>query len=106
MGTCLLNPWQDFEVDEASEEYLSRHAHSLRNKKRPSLIEEHFEPVLEDEQEGDDGPSDSDAPAGSASPEDLPSSSGRSRAKKTPRWDISSPSSENMLIIMMQRIII
>ncbi|CAA7391883.1 unnamed protein product [Spirodela intermedia] len=79
---------KDFEVDETSEEYISRHAHSLRNKKRPSLIEEHFEPVLEDEHEGDDGLSDSDAPAASASSDDLPNGEkprARKASTKTPR---------------------
>ena len=52
-------------MDENSEEYLSRHAHSMRREKRkqrPSLIEEHFEPVSEDEaEENGFAPSDSDA---------------------------------------------
>lgn len=40
---------QDFEVDEFSQEYLS--LHPMASKKQPSLMEEHFEPVMEDEDE-------------------------------------------------------
>ncbi|XP_078447931.1 embryo sac development arrest 7 [Wolffia australiana] len=63
---------KDFEVDEKSEEYMSRHAHALRGDKKkavPSLIEEHFDPVLEDDESegqddgrGDRSDSDSSAP--------------------------------------------
>lgn len=40
---------KDFEVDEFSQEYLS--LHPMASKKQPSLMEEHFEPVMEDEDE-------------------------------------------------------
>ncbi|XP_072966669.1 uncharacterized protein [Typha angustifolia] len=48
---------KDFEVDEESTEYLALHPQSA--KRQPSLIDEHFEPVLEDEEQ--EGLSDSDA---------------------------------------------
>uniref|UniRef100_A0A1D1XHZ7 Nucleolar protein 10 n=1 Tax=Anthurium amnicola TaxID=1678845 RepID=A0A1D1XHZ7_9ARAE len=60
---------KDFEVDENSEEYLSRYAHSSKEKKQPFLIEEHFEPVLEDDEE--QGLSDSDGSRASKSSEDT-----------------------------------
>ncbi|PKU84456.1 nucleolar protein 10 [Dendrobium catenatum] len=41
---------KDFEVDELSREYLSLHPQST--KKNSSLIEEYFDPVMEDEEEG------------------------------------------------------
>lgn len=51
---------QDFEVDELSYEYLA--LHPLAPSTKPSLEEEHFEPVMEDE---DQSLSDSDAPESS-----------------------------------------
>ncbi|XP_058084705.1 uncharacterized protein LOC131232471 [Magnolia sinica] len=48
---------KDFEVDELSPEFLA--LHPVASKKNPSLIEEHFEPVLQNEEE--QGISDSDA---------------------------------------------
>ena len=47
---------QDFEVDELSQEYMS--LHPMPSKKQPSLVEEHFQPVMEDI---DETSSDSDA---------------------------------------------
>ncbi|XP_039118255.1 nucleolar protein 10-like isoform X2 [Dioscorea cayenensis subsp. rotundata] len=48
---------KDFEIDEQSAEYLSLHPLAQQaTKKRPSLIEEHFEPILQD----DEGNSDSE----------------------------------------------
>jgi hypothetical protein len=55
---------QDFEIDESSREYLA--LHPMPAKKQPSLVEEHFEPVMEDE---DQSLSDSDATAASQSSE-------------------------------------
>lgn len=43
---------KDFEVDEESREYLSLHPQSANKKKNPSLIEEYFDPVMEDEEVG------------------------------------------------------
>ncbi|MQM18398.1 hypothetical protein Taro_051389 [Colocasia esculenta] len=60
---------KDFEVDEKSEEFLSRHAHSSKEKWNTSLIEEHFEPVMEDDEE--QSRSDSDASTASGSSEDM-----------------------------------
>lgn len=55
---CInLHSLQDFEIDEQSAEYLSLHPLAQQaTKKRPSLIEEHFEPILQD----DEGNSDSE----------------------------------------------
>ncbi|CDP09542.1 unnamed protein product [Coffea canephora] len=38
---------KDFEIDEFSQEYLA--FHPIASTKQPSLVEEHFEPVMEDE---------------------------------------------------------
>lgn len=54
---------QDFEIDEESQEYLSLHPQS--SMKQRSLIEEHFEPVKEDEEK-----SNSDASMDSQTMED------------------------------------
>lgn len=56
---------QDFEIDELSQEYLS--LHPVASQKNPSLVEEHFEPVMENE---DENSSDSDASAIPESSED------------------------------------
>ena len=60
-GFCV----QDFEVDEFSSEYLA--LHPMAAKKQPSLVEEHFEPVMEDE---DQSQSHSDASTASQSSEE------------------------------------
>ncbi|OMO65302.1 pre-rRNA-processing protein ESF1 [Corchorus olitorius] len=46
---------KDFEIDDQSQEYLA--LHPMAAKKQPSLVEEHFEPVMENE---DQSASDSD----------------------------------------------
>lgn len=56
---------QDFEIDELSQEYLS--LHPVASQKNPSLVEEHFEAVMEN---GNENLSDSDASAISESSED------------------------------------
>lgn len=43
---------KDFEIDELSQEYLALHP-VASSKKQPSLVEEHFEPVFEDEDQSD-----------------------------------------------------
>lgn len=58
---------QDFEIDKQSQEYLA--LHPMASKNQPSLVEEHFDPVMEDE---DQNSSDSDASAASPSSEDKP----------------------------------
>lgn len=60
----ILYCFQEFEIDEFSEEYLALHP-ILATKKQPSLIEEHFEPIMENDQ------SDSDVSAASQSSEDV-----------------------------------
>ncbi|XP_017247710.1 uncharacterized protein LOC108218998 isoform X2 [Daucus carota subsp. sativus] len=62
-GGIFKNP--DFEVDENSLEYLA--LHPLAPTAQPSLVEEHFEPVIEDE---DHSFSDSDASAASLASHD------------------------------------
>lgn len=62
---CLFNFCiQNFEIDEESFEYLSYNP--MSSKKQPSLVEEHFEPVMED---ADQSLSDSDLSAASESSE-------------------------------------
>ncbi|XP_015902996.3 uncharacterized protein LOC107435875 [Ziziphus jujuba] len=56
---------KDFEIDELSQEYLS--LHPVASQKNPSLVEEHFEAVMEN---GNENLSDSDASAISESSED------------------------------------
>ena len=56
---------QDFQIDELSKEYLS--LHPVSSQKHPSLVEEHFEPIMENE---DQSLSDSDVSAISQSSED------------------------------------
>ncbi|KAL6004521.1 hypothetical protein ACLOJK_005075 [Asimina triloba] len=67
---------KDFQVDELSPEYLALHPASAN--KHPSLIEEHFEPVEQDEQEGI---SDSDASTAPQSSDDE-AKGGIERSKK------------------------
>lgn len=55
---------QEFEIDESSREYLA--LHPVASTKQPSLVDEHFDPVMEDE---DLSLSDSDASAASQSSE-------------------------------------
>ncbi|KAK9106221.1 hypothetical protein Scep_023065 [Stephania cephalantha] len=40
---------QEFQIDESSREYLS--LHPIASQKQPSLVEEHFEPVMEEDEE-------------------------------------------------------
>ncbi|XP_059667403.1 uncharacterized protein LOC132312873 [Cornus florida] len=72
---------KEFEIDEFSQEYKA--LHPMPSKKEPSLVEEHFEPIMEDE---DQSSSDSDA---SAAPESSEDEHGRSerkfRKKQVPR---------------------
>lgn len=70
---------QDFEIDEFSHEY--RALHPMPSTKQPSLVEEHFEPVMDGEE-----PSDSDASAATQSSEDEQENEKNSRKKsKVPR---------------------
>lgn len=66
---------QDFEIDELSQEYLA--LHPVASTKQPSLVEEHFEPVLED---SDQSLSNSDASVVSES-EDEPSRDKHKKAR-------------------------
>lgn len=47
---------QDYEIDEQSQEYRS--LHPVASKKQPTLVEEHFEPVMEGAEDDDSGDSD------------------------------------------------
>ena len=48
-----MHSLQDFEIDEQSAEFLSLHPLAKQAaKKHPSLIEEHFEPIMEEDEEG------------------------------------------------------
>ncbi|KAF2314635.1 hypothetical protein GH714_028121 [Hevea brasiliensis] len=58
---------KDFEIDEQSREYLALHPLASDSKKQPSLLEEHFEPVMDDEDQNL-----SDDAASSESSEDEP----------------------------------
>eukprot|EP00257_Ricinus_communis_P005506 XP_002519773.2 nucleolar protein 10 [Ricinus communis] len=62
-ASLFLN--KDFEIDEQSQEYVA--LHPMASQKQSSLVEEHFEPVIEDEDENS-----SDADASSQSSEDEP----------------------------------
>lgn len=75
---------QDYEIDEYSQEYKA--LHPVSSKKQPSLVEEHFRPVMEDEDQN----SDSDASATSLSSEDEPGhkKSKMERKGRTPRLGI------------------
>ncbi|KAJ8570780.1 hypothetical protein K7X08_037752 [Anisodus acutangulus] len=69
----------DFEIDENSHEY--RALHPMPSLKQPSLVEEHFEPVM-----GGEEPSDSDASVATQSSEDEQVNEKSSRKKsKVPR---------------------
>ncbi|KAG8479720.1 hypothetical protein CXB51_029216 [Gossypium anomalum] len=57
---------KEYEIDEQSQEYLA--LHPMASKKQPSMVEEHFEPVVEND---DQSSSDSDASEASQSSEDL-----------------------------------
>uniref|UniRef100_A0A5B7AG30 Putative nucleolar protein 10 n=1 Tax=Davidia involucrata TaxID=16924 RepID=A0A5B7AG30_DAVIN len=70
---------KDYQVDEFSQEYLS--LHPMPSKKQPSLVEEHFEPILEDD---DQSFSDSDASAGPQSSEDE-HANGKNKSQKKSR---------------------
>ncbi|OVA14142.1 hypothetical protein BVC80_1787g234 [Macleaya cordata] len=73
---------KDFQVDEFSQEYLS--LHPMPSKKQPSLFEEHFEPVMEVDE--DRRSSDSDASAASESSEDENKDKSKIRKKsRVPR---------------------
>lgn len=76
---------QDFEVDENSLEYLA--LHPLAPTAQPSLVEEHFEPVIEDE---DHSFSDSDASAASLASHDEDKNNRSKDGKKSrvPRYTI------------------
>ncbi|THG03512.1 nucleolar protein 10 [Camellia sinensis] len=68
---------KDFEVDEFSQEYLA--LHPMASKKQPSLVEEHFEPVMEDDEQD---LSDFDAsPASSSSEDDRTNNKRKSKSK-------------------------
>lgn len=56
---------QDYQIDEESQEYIS--LHPMSSQKQPSLVEEHFEPV-----EDDDVSDYSDASAESQASEEEP----------------------------------
>ncbi|KAK1273208.1 hypothetical protein QJS04_geneDACA022269 [Acorus gramineus] len=73
---------KEFEVDERSQEYLS--LHPMSSKKQPSLIEEHFDPVLEDDEEkfSDSEASMVSEPSDSG---DDKNEKGKKRASKIPR---------------------
>lgn len=66
---------QEFQIDEQSEQYLA--LHPLASQKQPSLVEEHFEPVSDDE---DQSLSDSDTSAASEPDED--DEPGKDKTKK------------------------
>ncbi|ERN19337.1 nucleolar protein 10 [Amborella trichopoda] len=73
---------KEFEVDEFSPEYLAQHRSSL--KKQPSLIDEHFEPVENDDE--DEEINGSDASTANHSLEDEPEGETyRRKAKRVPR---------------------
>lgn len=72
---------QEFEIDEESYEYLS--LHPVSSNKQPSLVEEHFERVMEDE---DHSFSDSDVSAASQSSEgELGSDKSKAKKARVPR---------------------
>ncbi|XP_027175939.1 nucleolar protein 10 [Coffea eugenioides] len=66
---------KDFEIDEFSQEYLA--FHPIASTKQPSLVEEHFEPVMEDEDLDAD---DSDVSAASQS-SDNEDAGGRKKSR-------------------------
>ncbi|KAL6970014.1 hypothetical protein U1Q18_029722 [Sarracenia purpurea var. burkii] len=70
---------KDFEVDENSAEYLA--LHPMAPMKQPSLVEEHFEPITEDD---DQSSSDSDASAAPQSSE-VDHTDGKRKSKNKSR---------------------
>ncbi|KAF3788508.1 Nucleolar protein 10 [Nymphaea thermarum] len=73
---------KDFEIDEHSFEYLALHPNS--SKQQPSSIEEHFDPVLDDDEEGN--MSDSEASSLNSSENEVEDDDGsRRRAARAPR---------------------
>ncbi|XVF30399.1 hypothetical protein REPUB_Repub16aG0053900 [Reevesia pubescens] len=68
---------KDYEIDDQSQEYLA--LHPMASKKQPSLVEEHFEPIMENE---DQRTSDSDVSEASQSSEDF-SINHKSKRKKS-----------------------
>lgn len=74
----LNSSLQNFEIDEFSPEYLA--LHPVAPSTKPSLVEEHFEPVMEDE---DQSLSDSDAPAAPESSDDEHTTGKSKSAKKS-----------------------
>lgn len=71
---------QDYEIDELSNEYLA--LHPLASQKQPSLVEEHFEPAMEDE---DQSASDSDVSAASQPSEDELGKNKMNKKARAPR---------------------
>lgn len=69
---------QNFEIDELSQDYLA--LHPVASTKHPSLVEEHFEPVVED---SDQSLSNSDAIA-SESEDEL--SGHKNKKARVPKW--------------------
>ncbi|KAK6115501.1 hypothetical protein DH2020_007770 [Rehmannia glutinosa] len=76
---------KDFEVDEFSQEYMALHPMASSTTKKPSLLDEHFETV---EGEDDQGISGSDVSAASGSSEDeLENTNSKSKKKsQVPRF--------------------
>lgn len=68
---------QDYQIDETSYEYMA--LHPVASSKQPSLVEEHFEPVMEDEDQDSSG---SDA---SVLLEDEPDHEGKLKKMQVPR---------------------
>ncbi|KAJ4716803.1 Nucleolar protein 10-like [Melia azedarach] len=71
---------KDYQIDEFSQEYVA--LHPLPSQKQPSLVEEHFEPVMEDE---DESMSDSDVSAASHSSEDELNKDKTKKKSRAPR---------------------
>ncbi|TYK06958.1 nucleolar protein 10 [Cucumis melo var. makuwa] len=72
----------NFEIDELSQEYLA--LHPMASTKQPSLVEEHFQPVLED---SDENLSNSEASVESDS-EDEPSNDKHKRARVPKLYEV------------------
>ncbi|XP_075512811.1 uncharacterized protein LOC142548404 [Primulina tabacum] len=70
---------KDFEVDEVSQEYLALHPMAATTKK-PSLFDEHFETVAEEDDQSISG---SDVPSGSESEEDGKTNNNTKSTKKS-----------------------
>uniref|UniRef100_A0A9I9DI69 Nucleolar protein 10 n=1 Tax=Cucumis melo TaxID=3656 RepID=A0A9I9DI69_CUCME len=73
---------ENFEIDELSQEYLA--LHPMASTKQPSLVEEHFQPVLED---SDENLSNSEASVESDS-EDEPSNDKHKRARVPKLYEV------------------